>query len=198
MVDVVYHRQDHNARDHIIEGPTYGALHRRNLWEEPSRSGVLFPDSIWYTANVQQRSIPDRRYGTNNLPYFDPRNFHDVQPDFKFERNQPRPLEAGMPYIPIAHILEMRPALNLFDVRVDHPELCQVLNDRYGNPNKDTMQRNDAQKSQDKLLKSKAYHLINSRGAWNSHKQLEFIWQNRAQDPQLSLYRSDPPPIAPI
>ncbi len=158
------------------------------------RGGVLWP--VWSQQQVermQQKILPDQRYTPVNDPRFDVRYYTGVNFDIKEMWNKPRPLEGGLPYIPVAHILEQQPALNLFDNRVDQPNLFDVIGDpKDVNP---TSQALPAQRRVEALERTRGYHLLNSRGAWNEYKQLEFIYRNRDQDPRLSIYRDNPIPI---
>lgn len=167
----------------------------RPIEEIRERARVLFPDASREQVQVmQQRALPDQRYGVNNWPSFDVRNYTGVKFDVHEYRTKPRPYEGGMPYIPVAHILEQQPALDLFDVRVDQPNLFDIYTE---NPHEDprTVNENADQRKWEHFEQSKGRHLINSRGAWNEMKQLEFIWKTRDRDPQLSLYHTQPPPI---
>lgn len=173
----------------------FGYHKYRYIDEELYRSRVIWPAwSEEQVSRMQQRALPDQRYGVNNWPVFERRNYTGAKFDVDEMKGKPRPLENGMPYIPLAHILEQQPALNLFDVRTNQPNVFDQIGE---DPNSDprTVRENEEQKEWQRLEYAKGYHLLNSRGAWNSHKQLEFIWKNRDTDPQLELYREEPQPI---
>lgn len=157
-----------------------------------TRGSVLVPEAAAEADRfAQQRSLPDRRYALNNWPDQMPQFYGFVDMDIVDMHKKPRPLEAGVPYIPISHVLEQQPALNLFDVDPARPDLYESLNDKYGPTSNLTIAPDSAQLDLWKLQRAKSHQLINSRGAWNTFKQLEFIRRNQNFDPQLSIYREN-------
>lgn len=167
-------------------------LDSRRLFDVKERGSVLFSKESEEATRVrQQRCLPDQRYGVNNFKQLMPEYYTGTHMDITEAYSKPRPLEAAGPYIPIGHILEQQPALNLFDVDPLRPDLYEGMNDRYGPANDLMVHPNDLQEREWQMQRAKAFQLVRSRGAWNSYKQLEFIYRNRALDPQLMLYKDE-------
>lgn len=189
-------RKQVGSRDGEFEAQYFEPIERLEV-----RSRVIWPEwSQRQVASMQQKGLPDRRYGVNNWPEFDPRYYTGPNMDVREMHTKPRPLEAGMPYIPVAHILEQQPAVNLFDVRTDMPAATDVLEDD-GPQDPRTVAPNRPEVDWEQLERTRGWHILNSRGAWNAYKQMEFIYANRdkyaAGDTQLSIMKQNKIPEIP-
>ena len=148
------------------------------------REGVLRRKaSERYTNMIQQQSLPDRRYGSNNDPRTQLRYYTGGSWDMQKHMLQPKEYKyrkSGVPYIPAWKVLDSQVALNFLDhnpsnnTSVMVPDVYYQDEDRAANPRLEV--QNAAQVQYERSIQHvMTNYLLRNKNAWNRHMLLTYV-----------------------
>jgi hypothetical protein len=147
------------------------------------RSRVLFPGwSKELNKDRQQTSIPDRRYGTNNMPEMETMYYHEVTEKPVVVTNYVY-RKHGLPYIPAWQVVDGQVGKNFFDAdpsnstSIGVPDLYYQQSDRDANPR--TIEDNMAAKVYDRQMEvTGTNYLLRHANEWNRLMIKQYARQN--------------------